>query len=369
MSSGPVLHVHKITGIGGSERHLLALLPALRERGVDARFLGLDVPGSDAPRFYEALDAAAVPHTSVRCTLDVSPRMLAAVIRAVRRERPALLHTHLVHADVYGATAATALQIPVVSSRHNDDRYLLGPFRHVDRMFARPTRRIVAISDAVHRFLVQAGLPAEKIVTIHYGLDGVPEARSEVTPAKLGVDPDAPVVLAIGRLTAQKDHPTLLRAFARAHARHPSAILVILGIGPLETETRALVQELGLAGSALLPGRLEIRDWLDRADLFVHTSRWEGFGLVLLEAMLAGLPVVATRVSAVPEVVADGETGLLFEPGDAEGIGDAIDALLGDPPRAAALGAAGLLRARTRFSVARMADRTIALYADAGISV
>lgn len=359
-----VLHLHKITGVGGSERHLLTLLPALRERGVDARFLGLDVAGSDAPRFYAALDAAGVPHRSVRCTFDANPRMAADVIRAIGAEQPDLLHTHLVHADLYGALAATLLRLPVVSSRHNDDRYLLGAFRHVDRVFARPARRIIAISDAVHRFLVRAGLPPGKILTIHYGLDELPAAHSEVQPADLGIPSDAPVVLAIGRLTAQKDHPTLLEAFARVRAEHPRAMLVILGIGPLEEETRRLVSQLGLEGAVLLPGRLEIRDWLGRANVFVHTSRWEGFGLVLLEAMLAALPIVATRVSAVPEVVADGETGLLFDPGDEAGIGEALGRLLADPARARQLGTAGLARARTQFSVARMADRTAAVYED-----
>jgi glycosyltransferase involved in cell wall biosynthesis len=141
-------------------------------------------------------------------------------------------------------------------------------------------------------------------------------------------------------------------------------VLAVLGLGPLEAETRALVRELGLDDAVFLPGRLEIRGWLERADVFVHTSRWEGFGLVLLEAMLAGLPVAATRVSAVPEVVADGETGLLVEPGDAEALAAALDTLLANPERARELGEAGRNRARERFSVARMAERTLALYED-----
>ena len=103
-----VLHVHKLKGVGGSEGHLLALLPALRERGVDARFLGLDVPGSDAPRFYRELDRLDVPYRQVRCGPDLSPRMAAEVDAAVREEAPDLLHTHLVHADVYGTLASLA---------------------------------------------------------------------------------------------------------------------------------------------------------------------------------------------------------------------------------------------------------------------
>ena len=360
-----VLHLHKIRGVSGSERHLLTLLPALRERGVDARVLALDVEGSDAPRFYAELDAAGVPYRRVRCTLDVNPRMAVGAIAAVREERPDLLHTHLVHADVYGAVASTATRVPFVSTRHNDDRYLLGPFRHVDRAFARGARRLIAISDAVRRFLATAGLPEEKLVTVRYGLDDLPTARSELTPSAAGIPDGAPLAVAVGRLIGQKDHATLLRAFGRVRDSLPEAVLAVLGSGPLESETRALARELGLDGAVLLPGRLEIRDWLERADVFVHTSRWEGFGIVLLEAMLARLPVVATRVSAVPEIVADGETGLLVEPGDDAGVAAALRELLADGPRARALGEAGYARARSEFSVARMADRTLELYGEA----
>lgn len=360
-----VLHLHKLTGVSGSEGHLLVLLPALRALGIDACFLGLDVPGTDARRFYEALDRMKVPYTSVRCGSHVSPRMARDVVRAVRAERPDLLHTHLVHGDVYGAIAAGALRIPYLSTRHNDDRYLLGPFRHVDRAFAHGARRLIAISEAVHRFLEAAGHAPEKIVTIRYGLDELPAGRAKVAPNDEGIPAGAPLALAVGRLIAQKDHATLLRAFARVHARLPDARLAILGSGPLERETRALIQELELGDAVSLPGRTDIRDWLERADVFVHTSRWEGFGIVLLEAMLASLPVVATSVSAVPEVVADGETGILVAEGDIAAIAGALRELLEDPERARRLGTAGRNRALRDFSVAQMANRTAEVYHEA----
>jgi glycosyltransferase involved in cell wall biosynthesis len=357
-----VLHVHKITGIGGSERHLIALLPALRARGVDARFLGLDVEGTDAPAFYAELEAAGVPCRHVHCPRDVSPALAVAVTEAAAAEEPDLLHTHLVHADVYGAAAAAALRLPVVSTRHNDDRYLLGPFRYVDRAFAARASRLVAISHAVRRFLVAAGHHAARIETVHYGLDAVPATPSEVTPADAGIPEGAPLLLAVGRLAPQKDHATLLAAFARVRRDHPEARLAILGAGPLEAETKGLARELGIGDTVAFPGRVAVRDWLARANVLVHSSRWEGFGMVLLEAMLAGLPVAATRASAVPEVVAAGETGFLVEPGDADGLAAAAGSLLADPARARALGNAGRERARRRFSVARMTGRTIALY-------
>ena len=354
----------KVQGIGGAERHLLALLPALRERGVDARLLSLDA-GDDADRFHRALDTAVVPWTRVACGLDVSPRLAAAVTRAVHRERPDLVHTHMVHGDVYGSLAAHALRVPFVSSRHNDDRYLLGPFRYVDRAFMHGVRRIIAISDAVRSFLERAGLPRDRMTTIHYGLDEPPPAPSERTPADLVIPDGAPLVLAVGRLIAQKDHPTLVRAFARVHEEVPDARLAILGWGPLEDETRALADELGVGDAVVVPGRVEPGAWLERADVFAHTPRWEGFGIVLLEAMLAELPVVATRVSAVPEIVADGETGILVEPGDADAVARALVELLRDDARRRALGEAGRRRARERFSVARMADETAAVYREA----
>ena len=360
-----VLHLHKITGVSGSERHLLTLLPALRERGIDARMLSLGVDGTDAPRFYAALDELGVPNCVVRCGLDVSPRLARAVVRAVRAESPDLLHTHLVHADVYGSIASSRLGMPFVSSRHNDDRYLLGPFRHVDRAFARRASRLIAISDAVREFLERAGHDPAKLVTVHYGLDELPATPSDPTPAEAGIAADAPLVLAVGRLIEQKDHATLVRAFGRIHAAHPDARLAILGAGPLEAGTRSLAAALGLEGAVVLPGRTEIRDWLARSDVFAHSSRWEGFGIVLLEAMLAGLPIVATRVSAVPEVVVDGETGLLVEPGDDAALGEALAALVADPERARTLGEAGRERARTEFSVARMTGRTIDVYREA----
>ena len=142
----------------------------------------------------------------------------------------------------------------------------------------------------------------------------------------------------------------------------PDARLAILGGGPLEAATRALAAELGLGDAVTMPGRTEIRDWLARADVFVHTSRWEGFGIVLLEAMLASLPVVATRVSAVPEIVVDGETGALVEAGDVAGVARELGALLADPERARRLGAAGRERALSEFSVERMVERTLAVY-------
>jgi glycosyltransferase involved in cell wall biosynthesis len=130
----------------------------------------------------------------------------------------------------------------------------------------------------------------------------------------------------------------------------------------LEDELKTRVRALSLEGAVLVPGRIEPSAWLARADVFAHTSRWEGFGIVLLEAMLARLPIVATRASAIPEIVVEGETGLLAEPGDAAAIARGLDELLAAADLRARFGEAGRRRALSEFSVARMVERTIAVY-------
>jgi glycosyltransferase involved in cell wall biosynthesis len=336
-----VLHVHRIGGIGGSERHLLTLLPALAERGVDVRFLGLDDTARAPDPFYDAL---SVPFERVAAPHDVDPRLALRVRRAAREAD--LVHTHLVHADVYGALGARVL----VSTKHNDDPFRAGAFRYVERALAHRASRIIAITHALARFQVErVGLPREKVEVIHYGLDAPPAAWGTNPPDD--VPQDAPLLLAVCRLEPQKGVDVAIRAVEEI----PDAHLVVLGEGP---QRRELEQ---LAGDRVhLLGRVpDVAAWLRRADVLVHPVRWEGFGLALLEAMLASLPVVATRVSSIPEIVVDGETGLLVPPDDARALATALNRVLEDPD---GYGAAGRARAREEFSVARMADRTLALY-------
>jgi glycosyltransferase involved in cell wall biosynthesis len=343
-----VLHIHRIGGIGGSERHLLTLLPALAERGVDVRFLGLDDPSREPDPFYEQL---TVPFERTPAPRDVDPRLAVQVARAARDAD--LVHTHLVHADVYGALGARHL----VSTKHNDDPFRTGPFRFVERALTLRAGRVVAITEALARFLVErVGLPREKVTTIHYGLDAVPEPWGENPPSP--VAPDARVLLAVCRLEPQKGVDVAVRALARVRDRHPAAELVVLGEGPERPALGRLAGELDVPVHLL--GRVpDVAAWLRRADVLVHPARWEGFGLALLEAMLASLPVVATQVSSIPEIVVDGETGLLVPADDAAALADAITAVLDNP---GAYGAAGRERAEREFSVARMADRTLQVY-------
>ncbi|HLF68593.1 MAG TPA: glycosyltransferase family 4 protein [Gaiellaceae bacterium] len=360
-----VLHLHRIAGIGGSERHLLELLPALRARGIDARFLGLDHVRAAPEPFYEALAERGVPFERTPCPRDFDPLLARRARRAVRAARPEIVHTHLVHADVYGALAATGTRAVLISTKHNDDPFRAGRLRLVERLVTRRATLVICITHALEGFTRSAvGLPAEKLRVVHYGLDQPPAPWGPSDGPEL--PDDAPVLLAVSRLVPQKGLDVAVEALPRVRERHPDARLVVLGEGPLRAELAALASRRGLADAVSLPGRVgDVAWWYRRASVVLHPARWEGFGLALLEAMLCARPVVASSVSAIPEIVVDGKTGILVPPDDPEALADAATALLAEPERARELGEAGLARARSELSVARMVDGTIAVYEEA----
>ncbi len=349
-----VVHIHRIGGIGGSERHLLTLLPALTQLGHEVHLVGLDNPAGEPEPFYRELSARGVPVTRLPSPRDLDPALLRALRRELDGLRPDLVHTHLVHGDVYGTLGVLGSGAALVSTKHNDDRFRTGPYRFAERALARRVQRVIAITDALCRFTTEeVGLPATKLEVVHYGLDSLPEPWGPNPDVALPAG--ARVLLCVARLAPQKGVDVAAAALPQIRERHPDAVLVVLGEGPERTSLHA--EGLYLAGRVG-----DVTSWHERAELVVHPVRWEGFGLALLEAMLAGKPVVASAVSSVPEIVADGETGLLVPPDDPVALAEAVVALLDDPDRGAGYGRAGLERAHAEFSVARMAERTDAVY-------
>jgi glycosyltransferase involved in cell wall biosynthesis len=344
-----VVHVHRIRGIGGSERHLLTLLPALVSEGVEPLFIGLDDPDWDPADFYGAL---RVPAIRIPAPRDIDPLLLARLVRSVHAD---IVHTHLVHADVYGGAAALLRRTKLVSTKHNDDPFRAGAFRYVERALGSAADRVIAITESLRRFTIdQVGLRPDKVETIHYGLDDLPAAWGENPPDD--VPAEARILLAVSRLTQQKGIDVAIRALPLLSN---DLVLVVLGEGPERGSLELLARELGVQHRVFLCGRVpDVAAWLRRATLLVHPARWEGFGLGVLEAMLAGLPVVASGVSSLPELVLDGETGVLVQPDDASALAVGIARALEESE----LGAAGRARAHAVFSVARMAGLTADLY-------
>ncbi len=285
----------------------------------------------------------------------------------LRNEQIALVH---VHAGVGWEgheviTAARAAGVPaVVRTEHLP--YLLTDFAQRGRYrgLLSQVDRLICVSDEAYASYCAAAIPAAQLVTVRNGIDP-PQLPTDVASvrATLGLTPQARVVLTIGRFSVQKDHATLAAAIPAVLAQVADAHFLWAGSGPLEAEVRALVNDLGVADQVQFLGqRSDIPALLAVAELLVLPSRFEGLPLVVLEAMAAGLPVVATNVSGTAEAVVDGVTGRLVPVGAIQALAHGINEVLADENLASRWGAAGLQRATEVFSGARMADETAALY-------
>ncbi len=363
-----VVHIIKVILVAGAERHLLTLLPALHKRGVASTILLLTEPDKPMDDYAALAAKNEVPITRETITSHADPGLVWRLRAHLRNLRPDLVHTHLLHADLYGVLAARSLGIPTVTSRHNDNTFRRRlPMRALGWLWWRLTDEGIAISDAIRDFTieVESARPAH-MTTVCYGV--VPEALTRHIPtartalrAELNLPDDALIVGTMSRLIEQKGLIYGLRAFAAVQDRHPNAHLVVSGSGvlrdSLETEARAL----GLHAH-FLGWRPDPATTLAGYDLLLMPSLWEGFGLVMLEAMAQRLPIIASRVSAIPEVVLDGETGLLAPPRDVETLAAALNTLLSDADRRATYGEAAQGRLHTAFAAGRMADETLTVY-------
>ena len=357
---GGLLHIAKVAGISGSEAHLLALLPQLVERGWPIRFLMLHEDEPGAWEFAAALEQGGVRLDHLRIDGDVDPIAFAQLVRRIGSIRPELVHTHLVHADLYGLPAATAAGVPVrFSTKHgfNEFRERRG-FARADRSVARLAQVHIAISQGLADYLhATEGFGREDFEIVHYG----------ITP---GPEPDpyegtVPRLLCIGRLIPIKGHIVLLRALAEARRTLPTLELHIAGRGALESPLRELAHDLGLSDAVRFLGHVApIQDEIARNMAVIVPSLGEGFGMVALEAMERGRPVVASAVGGLSEIVVDGETGLLVRPGDADALAAALVEIGRDPARSAALGAASRRRAVATFDQGACTSRTEELYRD-----
>jgi len=353
-----VLHLQKVAGISGSEAHLLSLLPRLRERGWDVRMLMLHEHEPGAWDFARALETRGVPLDAIPLRADVDPIAFVRLVAYLVRTRPAILHTHLVHADAYGLLAGALAGVPVrFSTKHGFNEFREAPyFGLADRAVASLAHVHIAISRGLARYLEEVeGFDGESFEIVHYGID--PDGQP---PPYEGA---ARRLLCVGRLIPIKGHIVLLRAFAEAKRQLPDLELDIAGRGPLEPALKALASELGIGEAVRFLGHVSpIQTAIERAQVVVVPSMGEGFGMVALEAMERARPVIAAAIGGLGELVRHGETGLLVPPGEAEPLREAIVRLAGDRELATRMGEAGRRRALDRFLQQFCTDRTELLY-------
>lgn len=366
-----VLHVVATDQRRGAEIFASDLIRALDgggpvQRGVvlrgghpDRGFTG--VPLLDLGRMGRALPGLNVAVSGIR-----------GLSSAIAEWRPDVIQAHGGEALKYAIPAALVSRTPVVYRRIGTAPPWIrtGPRRVVHGALMRRAARVVAVAEAVRREAIDRfRVPAASVETIPNAVDprrAVPVAGRDATRRSLGVPADAPVLLSIGAIAWEKDPLAHVEIGRRVLAERPDAVHVIVGDGPMAAEVRRLVQERGLADRMRLVGsRSDIGDILAAADVLLVASRsdgMEGMPAIVIEAGLARLPVAGYAVAGVPEVVLDGESGLLAAPGDIDGLVDRALQLLRDPSLRERTGEAGRTRCLRLFDIETVARRYLRVY-------
>ena len=366
-----VLHVISSGGMYGAEAVILSLSKEWNASGRDLSCVGVFAhAGAPVPTLYEVAVQAGIASELLPChgQIDRSfPKLLRSLASRIGAD---VVHAHGYKADLYTYAAFRGVRErpAIISTCHTwyDNDFAVRVYGALDRWVLRSFDQVVAVSEDVRRRLLGAGVKQQKIHLVRNGV--VVEVFADAQQrrkARRGVDSSIRVGL-VGRLAPEKGVDVFLRAASEVAARFPTAQFLIAGDGPDRATLQALLKDLGLLGRAELVGRQDDMPGVFASlDLLVSASRHEGLPIALLEGMASGLPVVATSVGAVPQVVQDGQTGLLVEPEDPKALGEAIARLLADPDEREAFGVAGRMRVMEHFSARRMASDYMAVYRDA----
>jgi glycosyltransferase involved in cell wall biosynthesis len=348
--------------IGGAQIHVRDLTIAARDLGHEPSVIA----GGDGP-FIESLRAKGIPtYTLPHLVAPIRPyddfRALGEIESALGPIRPDLLSTHSSKAGVLGRLAGRSLRIPVIFTAHGwaftpgVPKLRAALYQRIERMAGGLASRIITVSDFDRRLALARGIAKpDHVVTVHNGMPDIPQ--------ELRADPSrSPVRLVmIARFELQKDHRTLLQALGGLR-QYPWE-LDLIGDGPLKREIVGLADSLGLGDRVRFLGQvLDVEARLAQAQAYLLISNWEGFPRSILEAMRAGLPVVASAVGGIEESVHDGECGFVVQRGDTTGLRTRIEQLLVDPALRQRLGTSGRHRYEQDFTLARTVDETLAVY-------
>jgi len=356
-----------ITGLayGGAETQLVNLAIRLKERGWDVRVVSMLPPQA----FTEELKEVGIPLTTLNMRRGVADsRAVFRLVKILREWQPDIVHSHMVHANLLARITRLLVPIPVlICTAHNT--YEGGRHREI---FYRFTDFLCDLTTQVswaglERYVQVGAVSERKIRYIPNGIDinrfmPCQETRNRIRD-KLDLK-DFFVWLAVGRFHVQKDYPNLLHALSRVTGKFNNMLLLIAGDGPLRPDMEELTKKLGLDERVRFLGICHnVPELMNAADAFVLSSRWEGFGLVLVEAMACQLPVVATDSGGPREILNGGTLGFLVPPGDSEALAAAMMKMMSLPEaERRAMGRAGRAHIEANYSLERVVDQWEALY-------
>ncbi len=373
-----VLRVITRLNIGGPAQHVVLLTAGLRRLGWETDLVTGRVDPDEGDMGDLALSAGVRPVVVPALRNGAGPladlRTLLSLYRFFRRERPALVHLHLLKARVLGGLAARWARVPiVVETLHGTllAGYYAAPLTRLlaalERWLARRMDAVVAVSPAVARELAAARVvsgPRVHVIPLGLDLERFRDGAARPTLRRsLGAPAEVPLVGIVGRLVPIKGVDAFIDAAAQIRRRLPAAQFVVVGDGPLRLDLERRAREAGLAGQVHFLGwRRNLEELYPDLDLIMLTSLNEGTPVSIIEAMAAGRAVVATRAGGVVDVVEDGVTGVLVPPRDPGALAAAAVALLNDPERRRRMGEAARSAVLPRYGAARLVEETDALY-------
>lgn len=362
-----IVFVITTLGMGGAETQLVRLASGLKGRGWQVSVVSL------IPMEYIArdLEQAQIPAVSLNMRPgSPDPRAVLALARYLREQKPQIVHTHMVHANLLGRVARLLVPVPVlISTAHNineGSRWREIAYRLTDALCDLTTQ----VSEAGReRYVLVGATPKDKIRFVPNGINSAEfrpdtQARARVRE-ELGWQQNF-IWLAVGRFAEAKDYPNMLQAFARVQAQYSEARLMIAGLGEQMEAIQRLAQTLGLGEAIRFLGlRKDISALMNAADGYVMSSAWEGLPMVLLEAASTGLPVVTTDVGGNREVVQEGQTGYLVPPSNAESLSAAMLRLMALPElQRQCMGEAARALVQQRYSLESVLTQWETIYAE-----
>jgi glycosyltransferase involved in cell wall biosynthesis len=364
-----VLHIINTLSAGGAELHLLTLCRHLKIYGIKVFVVCLKEHVSGSRTLRQDFEKEGIFVVNLEAERFYKLSLITRIRRLIAEIQPDIVHTHLPRADFVGFLICMAFpSIYWVSSIH-DIYSKTWSGRKSLPLFSQIWKKadvLIAISFAVQEWLItKRKLAKEKIKVIYYGIATDKFRKPNINLRKVWALDGNPVIGSIGRLEPRKGHETLIRAMPAILEKEPAARLLIAGHDPWNYKRRlkALIREMRLSESVQLVGfQSDIPSFLHALDIFAFASQSEGFGQVLIEAMAAKKPVVASRIFPVTEIVVQNDTGFLVEVDNYEAFADAIIKIVGNPVMAKKLGKNGANRVKEKFSAIRMTEKTITLY-------
>ena len=348
---------------GGAEKQLTLLATHLPRDHFDVTVCTLT---RDGP-YREELERAGIPIVSLGKRWKIDPLAWRRTVRFLREHRPDIVHTWLFAANAYGRSAALAAHVPhIVGAERCADHWKVWHELAIDRFLARRSDRLVTNSVGVVEFYARHGISADRFVVIPNAIEPYVPPSESTAPnwrQELGLPADAKLVGAVGRLWPQKRTEDLIWASELLRVVRDDVFFLFAGEGPQRRSITALRDTLKLQGRVFLLGhREDVPDWLEQLDLFWTASGYEGQSNAVMEAMRAGLPVIASDLPGHRELITPGETGWLVPVGDRAEFARRARWVLEHPQEAAATGQAAARRMAEAFSVQAMVERYVAFY-------